>query len=148
MMLPYKCRSVRKNLSRLLDQDLPDRLRVNAERHLASCDDCRTVYSQLRANQEALRQAPRGFDDSEAARMRVMARVRAETTPRRVPNWQLAHTWSAVAATAVFCAVAMAPNTLSHHAELPKSVSLPATTEIGQLFDLHDELVAHPETFE
>jgi len=72
-----ECRNVRALLSRLLDNDLPDEVRLAVEAHLRRCAACRREHELLVASWELLDsyEAPQVSDGFTAS---LMQRVRSE----------------------------------------------------------------------
>jgi len=78
------CRNVQALLSRLLDNDLPEEVRLAVEAHLRRCPACRRDHELLVASWELLGtyEAPQVSDGFTAS---LMQRVRAERAPGEVP---------------------------------------------------------------
>lgn len=79
-----ECRTVRALLSRLLDDDLPDEVRLAVEAHLKDCAVCRRERELLVASWELLGsyEAPQVSDGFTAS---LMQRVRSERVPGEIP---------------------------------------------------------------
>jgi anti-sigma factor RsiW len=131
-------------LSAYLDGELSPPERGMVEAHLAACEDCSARLEDFAAVDGALRElpveAPDGYFDSFAQRLRERLRSRGAAPARRLPVW----TWAAAAA--LLLAV-LTPLTLRRAPELapvPASSASSPSDEVDRQKPLQKESFAQP----
>ncbi|HEX9188256.1 MAG TPA: zf-HC2 domain-containing protein, partial [Vicinamibacteria bacterium] len=81
----------RERLSAYLDGELPAAEAAGVAAHVASCAECATLLADMAAVDERFAdtpvEAPEGYFDTYASRVRARIEAEPRRAPRRVPAW-------------------------------------------------------------